>query len=174
MAKQEKESIFGEYLAKYNLSEIKAGETCPSDKLHKSRNLSELNTKRIRNTPHNGGSRKDWPQSLILNCHKEKKVSYGDVYGRMSFDKYAPTITCGCISYSKGRFGHPIQNRAISLREAALIQTFPLDYKFTGKITGEVYEGSMDKISTQIGNAIPIDLGIAFFEKIYEELDSVK
>lgn len=169
---EKKKSLFlGEYLQKFDLPKIKAGETCTSDKLHKSRKLSELNLKRIMKTPLNGGSRKDWPDNLMLDCHKGGNVSYGDVYGRMSYYKYAPTITCGCISYTKGRFGHPVENRAISLREAALIQTFPIDYKFTGKINGEIYEGSMDKIATQIGNAIPIKLGEAFFKEIFKNLN---
>lgn len=161
-------SSLGEYLKQFNLPELRAGETCNSDSLHKSRSLSNVNLQRIRSTAPNGGSRKDWSDDLILECHKKERVRFTDVYGRMSYNDYAPTITCGCISYSKGRFGHPIEDRAISLREAALIQTFPYEYKFTGKVTGEIYQGSMDNIATQIGNAMPINMAAIFFETIFK------
>lgn len=162
----------GEYFRNFNLSKIQAGEQDHSDKLHRCRNLSELNLKRIRHTPKNGGSRSDWPEyeHLGLECHKKKNVSFGDVYGRMNFDNYAPTITCGCLSYTKGRFGHPVEDRAISLREAALIQTFPLWYKFTGRIDGDAYEGSTENIATQIGNAVPVKLAETFINRITYEL----
>ncbi|WP_419890610.1 DNA cytosine methyltransferase [Paenibacillus xylanexedens] len=154
------------YLSQFKLSLLNAGETDMNDKLHRARSLSNLNLKRIRATPHNGGSRKNWDDSLVLDCHRKKNVSFGDVYGRMSNQEYSPTITCGCVSYSKGRFGHPTEDRAISLREAALIQTFPYNYKFTGKLTGELYEGSFDNIATQIGNAVPVNLADIFFREI--------
>lgn len=160
--------LLGEFLSGYKLQEIKAGETGSTDSLHKSRSLSDINLQRIKSTRSNGGSRTEWAEDLVLECHKKEKISFTDVYGRMSYNDYAPTITCGCINYSKGRFGHPIEDRAISLREAALIQTFPYEYKFTGKITGELYKGSMDKIATQIGNAVPINMARLFFKAIYE------
>ncbi|WP_164931600.1 DNA cytosine methyltransferase [Longirhabdus pacifica] len=153
--------LLGNYLKPYNLKSINAGETDPEDELHTSRNLSNLNIKRLNATPHNGGSRNSWPEELWLNCHKKKKVSYGDVYGRMDYNNYSPTITCGCVSLSKGRFGHPVENRAISLREAALIQTFPKDY---------IFKGSIEKKATQIGNAVPVNLAKAFIKVIYEDL----
>lgn len=97
--------------------------------------------------PHDGGSRMDLPPHLQLDCHK-KITGFGDVYGRMSWDKPAPTITSGCNNPSKGRFIHPEENRAITLREAAALQGFPLDYKFNtahGK----------ESIALMIGNALP-------------------
>lgn len=126
---------------------IKAGEEDESYPNHKSAGLSELNKKRMRNTPKDGGSRKDWPKDLWLDCHKKDGVGYADVYGRMKWDEPSPTLTCKCYSISNGRFGHPEQNRAISLREAAKLQTFPDDYEF--------YGGSNYSIGSQIGNAVP-------------------
>ena len=113
---------------------------------HKCANLSELLLERIRNTPHDGGSRTDWPDRLVLNCHKGFS-GHTDVYGRMKWDEPSPTLTVKCFSISNGRFGHPEQDRAISLREAAALQTFPDSY---------VFEGSVQEIGRQIGNAVPV------------------
>lgn len=169
--KPEKAPTLGKHLEKYNLSKLDAGGVDEKDKLHRCRNLSPDNLVRIRATPHNGGSRSDWREDrLVLECHKKKNVNFGDVYGRMNFDDYAPTITCGCLAYTKGRFGHPVEDRAISMREAALIQTFPLHYKFTGKKGGEAYEGSSENIATQIGNAVPVKLAESFVDLIYTQL----
>ncbi|MEK3865193.1 DNA cytosine methyltransferase [Paenibacillus sp. FSL H7-0716] len=166
----------GDYLSFYNLAPLAAGAIDPIDKLHKCRNLSQTNLKRIQNTPKNGGSRSDWPSNLELGleCHTKENVNFGDVYGRMNFNDYAPTITCGCLAYTKGRFGHPEQNRAISMREAALIQTFPIDYKFTGKLGGGANEGSSENIATQIGNAVPVKLALTFLEEFYHQLQILK
>lgn len=98
--------------------------------------------------PKNGGSRKDLPQKYWLECHKKKNIGFTDVYGRMNWDKPSPTITGGCLSPSKGRFLHPEQNRSITLREAALLQGFPLNYKFD--ITC-----SKSLLAQMVGNAIP-------------------
>lgn len=103
--------------------------------------------KRIRATPKNGGSRADVPE-FELECHKNSKVGFRDVYGRMRWDTYSPTITGGCLNPSKGRFLHPEKNRAISAREAALLQTFPENYKFPEDI-------SKSSIALMIGNALP-------------------
>jgi DNA (cytosine-5)-methyltransferase 1 len=160
-----------EYLKPYNLSRLEAGGVDEKDKLHRCRKLSPDNLIRIKNTPLNGGSRSDWKdESLGLECHKKANVNFGDVYGRMNFDDYAPTITCGCLAYTKGRFGHPEEDRAISMREAALIQTFPMHYKFTGKAGGNAYEGSSENIATQIGNAVPVKLAQSFVDLIYNQL----
>ncbi|NMF01150.1 DNA cytosine methyltransferase [Aneurinibacillus aneurinilyticus] len=164
----------GKYLGMFNLKPLAAGETDPDDELHTAGNLSELNLKRIKATPQDGGSRDAWPEELLLDCHKKSNVSYKDVYGRMDSKSYAPTITCGCTKYSKGRFGHPTQDRAISLREAALIQTFPLNYQFTGNIEGIPYKGSKENIATQIGNAVPVNLAKAFVKEIANHLDKEK
>ncbi|RRG00565.1 MAG: DNA cytosine methyltransferase [Lactobacillus sp.] len=98
--------------------------------------------------PKNGGNRKDLPEKYWLECHKKNNIGYSDVYGRMYWDKPSPTITGGCLSPSKGRFLHPEQNRSISVREASLLQTFPIDYKFNEK-----YSKSL--LAQMIGNAIP-------------------
>jgi DNA (cytosine-5)-methyltransferase 1 len=141
---------------------IKAGEKHDTVPNHQCRKLEDINIRRIKATPHNGGSRDSWPDELVLDCHR-KKVSYKDVYGRMNYNAQAPTITAGCLSYSKGRFGHPVQDRPISAREAATLQSFPDDYKFVG---------NMDTVGRQIGNAVPPKLaeasGKLFIEIITE------
>lgn len=141
-----------------DLPPIKAGESLGKVPNHIARSLSEINLKRIRNTPHNGGSRSHWPDDLVLKCHKGKAV-YSDVYGRMSYDYPSPTITAGCLTYSKGRYGHPTQDRAISAREAARLQTFPDSFIFSGKL---------DSVSKQIGNAVPPKLAEASGKYILE------
>jgi DNA (cytosine-5)-methyltransferase 1 len=127
-----------------DLPPIKAGETCRSDSEHRASSLSPVNLKRIAATPE-GGGRKSWNRSLWLPCHKDH-VGHSDVYGRLAWDLPASGLTTRCISYSNGRFGHPAQNRAISIREAACLQTFPRDYKFAGNLTSR---------ARQIGNAVP-------------------
>jgi len=168
---EKKATTLREHLKPFNLSRLEAGGKDEEDKLHRCRNLSSVNLLRIRNTPLNGGSRSDWnDKNLALECHKKSNVNFGDVYGRMNFDDYAPTITCGCLAYTKGRFGHPEEDRAISMREAALIQTFPIHYKFTGKKDGNEHEGSTENIATQIGNAVPVKLAKSFVDLIYNQL----
>jgi len=102
----------------------------------------------IRNIPKDGGSRTSLPEHLVLECHKKRNSGFRDVYGRMSWDKVSPTMTGGCGNPSKGRFLHPEEDRAISLREAALFQTFPPDYQF------DLTEGR-GKVALMIGNALP-------------------
>lgn len=97
--------------------------------------------------PHDGGSRTALPKSLRLKCH-QKSDGFKDVYGRMAWNKLSPTITTGCFNPSKGRFLHPEKDRAITLREAALLQSFPADYKFPVEL-GKV------RIAAMIGNALP-------------------
>jgi len=112
------------------LPQIGAGEVCETDPLHIASKLSELNLKRIRKSKP-GGSWRDWEVELQLKCHQKKSGErYGSVYGRMSWDAPAPTITTQFHTYGTGRFGHPEQDRALTIREGALIQTFPLSYKF--------------------------------------------
>ena len=101
----------------------------------------------IRDIPKNGGSRTDLPRARQLPCHRRLN-GFKDVYGRMSWDTVAPTITGGCFNPSKGRFLHPEENRAITLREAALLQTFPPDYIFPGPMNKQA-------IALMIGNALP-------------------
>lgn len=138
-----------------DLPPLKAGETCQTDHLHRCCALSELNMRRIMCTPY-GGSWKDWPDNLILECHKKDGgKSFGSVYGRMTWEEPAPTMTTECTGLGNGRFGHPDQHRAISAREAALLQTFPISYQFF-PINEEV---SLTKASRYIGNAVPPRLG---------------
>lgn len=98
--------------------------------------------------PKNGGSRTDIPREYWLECHKKNEGGYRDVYGRMSWENVSPTITGGCHNPSKGRFIHPDQDRAITLREAALLQTFPKDYFFS-------MNRGKDAVALMIGNALP-------------------
>lgn len=122
---------------------------------HKCAGLSPMNLERIQYIRAHGGSRTGLPERLVLECHKKKdregNVFTGrkDVYGIMDPDKPSPTITGGCLCYSKGRYGHFEQDRAISIREAARIQTFPDDFKFTDNLSDA---------ALQIGNAVPVKL----------------
>ncbi len=131
-------------------SSIRAGETHPEIPNHTASLLSEKNLERMKHTPHDGGRRLDWPENLWLTCHKDGYNGHSDVYGRMFWDKPAPALTCRCNSLSNGRYGHPKQDRAISLREAAALQTFEDFYVF--------YGCSRVKIAKQIGNAVPVKL----------------
>jgi len=128
---------------------IKAGKKHPLFPNHEAASLSELNLRRLRHTPKDGGDRRAWPKELILDCHKGGYKGHTDVYGRMYWDRPSPTLTGKCNSISNGRYGHPSQDRAISLREAASLQTFRDDY---------VFYGSNVHIATQIGNAVPVRL----------------
>jgi len=131
---------------------IKAGENYPPIPNHVARSLTKINLERLKNTPKDGGGRKNWPDKYVLNCHRKRR-GYEDVYGRMKWDTPAPTLTCKCTSISNGRFGHPEQDRAISLREAAALQTFEDDY---------IFYGSMSTITKHIGNAVPVKLAELF------------
>ncbi|MDD4437669.1 MAG: DNA cytosine methyltransferase [Tissierellia bacterium] len=102
----------------------------------------------IRDIPHNGGSRKDLELSRQLKCHQKENIGFNDVYGRLRWDDYSTTITGGCLNPSKGRFLHPEQDRCISAREASLLQSFPIDYKFPPN-------APVSKIALMIGNALP-------------------
>ncbi len=149
-----------------NLSKINDGEKDKNDPFHVSRKLSIINKKRIIATPY-GGSWKNWEESLQLACHKKDSgKSYPSVYGRMLWEKPSPTMTTHCIGYGNGRFGHPIQNRAISLREASLLQTFPMNYQFAENINAI----NTTVIARQLGNAVPVKLGQVVAKSIKEHL----
>ena len=128
---------------------IKAGERHPAVPNHVAASVSELNAERLRSTPHDGGDRRSWPADLELQCHKGTYKGHTDVYGRMHWDQPAPALTGRCNSISNGRYGHPEQDRAISLREAAALQTFPDGYEFFGPD---------QRIARHIGNAVPVRL----------------
>lgn len=112
------------------------------------RNHSAEVLERIRLTPADGGSWHDLPEEMWLACHKKAGAGFHDVYGRMRWDAVSPTITGGCLNPSKGRFIHPTDDRAITPREAALLQSFPKTYRF-------LMDVSLDEIAKQIGNALP-------------------
>ena len=145
-----------------HLPPIRAGETHSKVANHRAANLSRLNLERIKATPEGGGNR-DWPEHLQLQCHKGF-AGYSDVYGRMSWDAPASGLTTRCTSYSNGRFGHPEQDRAISVREAACLQTFPQNF---------VFQGSMASMSRQIGNAVPVRLAEMVGHRFIEHLKEV-
>ncbi len=151
------------------LPRIVAGEIADDDPLHQTRGLSPLNLRRIMNTPA-GGDWRDWEDDLRLECHKKDSgKTFRSVYGRMTWDDPAPTITTQCIGIGNGRFGHPEQNRAISLREAALLQTFPSSYEFVKR--GE--DVNQEAISRHIGNAVPVRLGRIIARSIRRHLESL-
>lgn len=137
------------------LPPLAAGETDPQDSLHSACRLSPLNLRRIKaSTP--GGTWRDWDATLRANCHvKETGQTYPSVYGRMEWDAPAPTITTQCFGFGNGRFGHPEQHRAITLREAAILQTFPRTYRFAAD--GETVKFSV--MGRLIGNAVPVRIG---------------
>ena len=129
----------------FGLPSLSSGEANAKDKLHAARSHRSIAIKRLQSIPKDGGSRSDLPNDLVLNCHKNHD-GHPDVYGRMKWDDVAPTLTTGCTDVTRGRFAHPVDDRAITLREAALLQTFPPNYKF---------EGKPKVIAEQVGNAIP-------------------
>ncbi len=130
----------------------------PQDPLHVAAQLSPLNLTRIRATPADGGSKDDWPSSLTLECHRrESGARYRSIYGRMWWDKPAPTMTTLCNGIGNGRFGHPEQDRAITLREAALLQTFPRQYAFWPSDQ----KLNRKAVARMIGNAVPPELARA-------------
>lgn len=149
-----------------NLRPIASGEVDKKDPLHRCTALSSLNLKRIKATPR-GGSWHDWPEDLVLDCHKKKcGKTYGSVYGRMEWDKPSPTMTTQCTGLGNGRFGHPEQDRAISIREAALLQTFPSNYRFFNNES----DISITLASRYIGNAVPPKLGEIIAQSIINYL----
>jgi len=151
-----------------HLPPIDAGEVSADDRIHLSRRLTDINLRRIKATPAGGGW-EDWDEDLILKCHKKRKGrSYRSVYGRMTWDDLAPTITTQCVGLGNGRFGHPEQNRAISVREAALLQTFPMSYSFVEPKA----KPKCDILARQIGNAVPVRLGVIIARSIKRHLKS--
>lgn len=151
------------------LRPLNAGEAAPRDKLHVTSALSEKNIKRIKASKP-GGTWRDWPDDLIADCHRaESGQTYPGVYGRMEWGKPAPTMTTQCYGFGNGRFGHPEQDRAISLREAAILQSFPRNYAFVPQ-DGEV---SFKILGRLIGNAVPVNLGRAIARSINTHITSV-
>ncbi len=151
------------------LPALTAGQSDPRDPLHSCRSVTKINLKRLKATPE-GGSWADWSDDLKLECHKKSTGrTYRSVYGRMRWDGLAPTLTTHCTGIGNGRFGHPKQNRAISLREAAMLQTFSRSYKFVDPL-----EPLRNKaLSRHIGNAVPVRLGRAIARSIKRHLQNV-
>ncbi len=147
---------------------IQAGHIDETDFLHTTAYLTEVNIKRLNLTPHDGGTRLSWKDNLELqiNAYKGKDKTFSDTYGRMFWDKPAPTITTKFQSISNGRFAHPDEDRGISLREGATLQTFPTKYIFHGSGIGS--------IARQIGNAVPPELarriGVAIRSRVMERV----
>ena len=149
-----------------NLPPLIAGSTDPDDLMHSATALSEKNLKRIRQSVP-GGTWRDWDKELQLKCHKKSSgKTYPSVYGRMLWDAPSPTITTQFYGYGNGRFGHPSQDRALSLREGAILQSFPRDYKFISST--DIL--NKHKLGLQIGNAVPVRLGEVIGLSILEHI----
>ena len=148
------------------LAPLEHGQSSLTDPLHVCSRLEPLNLKRIQASKP-GGSWRDWPAELLPDCYKKTSgLSYGSVYGRMEWDRVGPTLTTQFYRYGTGRFGHPEQDRALSLREGAHLQTFPEEYQFCppgGR-------GSFSRIGRHIGNAVPPSLATAIGKTILTHL----
>ncbi|HEY9160215.1 MAG TPA: DNA cytosine methyltransferase [Desulfomonilia bacterium] len=139
----------------FSLPPIRAGEVHSNDPMHQSSALSLINLQRIRSSKP-GGTWRDWNDDLVAHCHqKSTGKTYPSVYGRMCWDEFSPTITTQFYGFGNGRFGHPEQDRAISLREGAILQSFPCDYVFAPKNKPL----SKKIVGRLIGNAVPVQLG---------------
>jgi DNA (cytosine-5)-methyltransferase 1 len=137
-----------------HLPPIAAGEAHPADSLHVASALSCVNMRRIK-AARPGGTWRDWPEDLRAECHRRASgKTYPGVYARMEWDKPSPTVTTQCFGFGNGRFGHPEQDRAISLREAAILQSFPPEYEFLP----ENEKPAMKEVGRWIGNAVPVEL----------------
>lgn len=156
-----------------NLPHIAAGEIDQHDPMHRSASLSERNLQRIQaSIP--GGTWRDWPEELRCPCHRKKSgQTYSSVYGRMTWEQIGPTITTQFYNYGTGRYGHPEQDRALSLREGALLQTFPLDYNFINPDAPFVFSD----VARHIGNAVPVRLGevigLSIMQHINEYVEAI-
>jgi DNA (cytosine-5)-methyltransferase 1 len=153
-ATHNRDEVFVEDFIK-DLVMVEAGAENTEDPMHVTSSLSEKNLQRIQaSSP--GGTWKDWPEYLRCECHKkESGQTYSSVYGRMRWNQIGPTITTQFHCYGTGRFGHPEQDRALTLREGALLQTFPPDYNF---INPEK-PFCLKDVARHIGNAVPVRLG---------------
>lgn len=139
------------------LPKVAAGKRDPKDPLHAASGLTAINLKRIR-VSKPGGTWRDWPKELRAKCHlRPSGKTYPGVYARMTWEEPSPTLTTQCYGYGNGRFGHPEQDRAITLREAAILQSFPSDYEF---LPAEK-KLSFSEVGRWIGNAVPVKLAEA-------------
>lgn len=150
-----------------DLPPLRAGKVDETDPLHQASSLSDLNRKRIEESKP-GGTWRDWQDTLVADCHKKKTgKTYPSVYGRMCWDGPAPTITTQFFGFGNGRFGHPDQNRAISLREGAILQSFPRDYEFV-RPGNPIHKRTVARL---IGNAVPPRLGEVIGLSILHHVD---
>lgn len=148
---------------------IESGGVDPTDQLHRAAKLSDVNLKRIKASIA-GGTWRDWPEELRIGAHRKVSGStYASVYGRMEWDKPAPTMTTQCYGFGNGRFGHPEQDRAISLREAAIFQTYPEDYVFFD----ENNHLSFSSVGRMIGNSVPVRLGEVIGQSIQQHVKAM-
>lgn len=144
-----------------DLKPLRVGQKDPHDALHSASNHAASVIKMIKRVPKNGGSRMDLPRRLWLKCHKKLEHGADSVYGRMWWDKPSPTMTCRCTTPACGRFTHPSQNRGITIREAARLQTIPDSFK--------IDEGKHNS-AEMIGDAVPFVLARKIAEKLLEVL----
>lgn len=150
--KEEKQAILRDYIGEsHGFPKINAGHKDKTDFNHTTAGLSSICLKRLMKTKTDGGSRLDWKddEELQLKCFIGKDENFKDTFGRMWWDRPAPTITTKFFSISNGRFAHPEENRAISLREGAVLQTFPRNYIFK--------TSSIASTARLIGNAVPCE-----------------
>lgn len=148
------------------LANLEAGMVDPSDPLHAARSLSSVNLERIRASAP-GGTWLDWSPELRAPCHQRSSgSSFKNVYARMEWDQPAPTITTLAHNYGAGRFGHPDQDRALSLREAAMLQGFPRNYKFLRAGS----KPNLSQLGRLIGNAVPPPIAAAVGRRILEHI----
>ena len=143
--------------------EIEHGEKSDDYFNHEARKLQPHLLKIVQAVPKNGGNRSDVKDtSILLKCHQEKPKVHKDVFGRMKWNAPAPTLTARCTDVYCGRFTHPVQDRGISVREAAALQTFPDDYVF--------YGNSILQLARQIGNSVPVNFAKALGKTIYNHV----
>lgn len=150
-----------------HLPPLKAGEVSEYDPLHKARSITPINLERIRHSKP-GGTWEDWPEELILACHKKSQgTSFKSVYGRMEWDKPSGTMTTQSYNFGTGRYGHPEQDRALTLREMAILQSFPDDYQFVAPGVSPEFTS----IGRLIGNAVPVRLGYVIGKSIQHHIE---
>ena len=149
MSKKKKLIVRDVLGAKNGFPKIKSGHLDTTDFQHTSSSLSITNIKRLRKVKKDGGNRLGFAKDpeLQLKCFEGKDNSFKDTFGRLWWDKPAPTITTKFLSISNGRFVHPDENRGLTIREGATLQSFPVSYKF--KSTSKAITAKM------IGNAVP-------------------
>lgn len=145
-----------------HLPPIRAGSASSKDRYHVAPSLSTKNAARLRHSKP-GGSWRDWPTRLLVDCHKTVRgAEFGSVYGRLSWDNVGPTVTTQYFKVGTGRFAHPSQNRALSLREGALLQTFPPRFQFVDPTEPIVF----DRVARMVGNAVPVQLAEVIAQSI--------